>query len=65
MVFEMLTGDFLFKPSAGDGFTKDDEHLAMIMEEIGPLPKRFALSGKFSRDFFNKSGKLKDIKNID
>jgi len=60
----MLTGRFLFKPSKGDGYGKDDDHLAMMQEEIGRFPKKFALSGRYSRDFFNKNGKLKNIKKL-
>ena len=62
MVFEMLTGKFVFKPSEGDGYTKDDDHLALMMEEIGRFPKKFALSGRYSREYFNRDGKLKNIK---
>jgi serine/threonine-protein kinase SRPK3 len=64
MVFEMLTGRFLFKPAEGDGYSKEDDHLAMMMEEIGKFPKKFALSGRYSREFFNKDGKLKNIKKL-
>ena len=28
MIFEMLTGDFLFEPRKGPTFGKDDDHLA-------------------------------------
>jgi len=49
MVFEMLTGKFLFKPRDGSGYTKDDDHLALMMEMISKFSKNFALSGKYSR----------------
>jgi serine/threonine-protein kinase SRPK3 len=28
MLFELITGDFLFEPRSGDNFDKDDDHLA-------------------------------------
>jgi len=28
MIFEMITGDFLFEPRKGQTFDKDDDHLA-------------------------------------
>jgi len=41
----MLTGDFLFEPKKGPNFTKDDDHLAQMIELISKFPKKFALSG--------------------
>ena len=64
MIFEMLTGRFLFKPSEGKGYTKDDDHLALMMEMLGKLPKKLALSGRYSRNYYNKDGKLKNIKKM-
>lgn len=32
------------------------DHLAHIMELLGPIPKQIALKGRFSRDFFNRKG---------
>ena len=61
MTFELLTGDYLFDPASGRGYTKDDDHLAQISELLGVIPADFALSGKYSADLFTKSGKLKRI----
>ena len=30
MIFEMLTGDFLFDPRKGPNFSKNDDHLAQV-----------------------------------
>ena len=30
MIFEMLTGDFLFEPRRGPNFKKNDDHLAQV-----------------------------------
>jgi serine/threonine-protein kinase SRPK3 len=30
MIFEMLTGDFLFEPRKGPNFGKDEDHLAQV-----------------------------------
>jgi len=32
MIFEMLTGDFLFEPRKGPNFGKNDDHIAQIQE---------------------------------
>lgn len=61
MVFELLTGDYLFDPSSSSKFGKDDDHLAQIWELVGDFPKNFALKGKYSLDFFNRKGQLRYI----
>jgi len=59
MAFELLTGDLLFDPHAGDDYDRDEDHLAMFHELLGQMPKKLALSGKHSKKFFNKKGELK------
>lgn len=49
MIFEMLTGDFLFEPRKGPTFSKNDDHLAQMMELLGQFPKDFCLRGKNSK----------------
>jgi hypothetical protein len=36
-----------------------------MFETLGKMPKNFALSGKYSRDFFNKNGLLLKIKDTE
>lgn len=62
MFFELLTGDYLFNPDAvAKRYSKDDDHIAQIIELLGPFPFEFAMSGKFSLDIFNRRGELKKI----
>lgn len=61
MLFEMLTGDFLFEPRKGPTFSKNEDHLAQIMELCGKFPKDFALKGRKSKHYFSKDGNLKKI----
>ncbi|KAJ3012178.1 serine/threonine protein kinase, CMGC group [Thoreauomyces humboldtii] len=61
MVFELLTGDYLFDPQAGARYTKDDDHVAQIIELLGEFPKHLALSGKYSGELFNRKGQLRHI----
>jgi serine/threonine-protein kinase SRPK3 len=42
MIFELITGDFLFNPRPGAQHKKNDDHLALFMEMLGPPPKYFA-----------------------
>jgi len=52
MVFELVTGDYLFRPKPGESYKKNDDHLAQIIELIGYPPTAFAQSGKKSKVFF-------------
>jgi len=61
MAFELATGDYLFEPHSGDDYSRDEDHLAHIIELLGDIPKHIAASGKFSRFFFNKKGELRHI----
>ena len=64
MIFELATGDFLFEPRKGDTYSKNDDHLAQIIELLGKMPKKFALSGSDSYKYFDKKGKLRRIKKL-
>jgi len=64
MVFELLTGDYLFDPKPGKKFSKDDDHIAQMVELLGDFPKQFALSGKKSNEIFNRRGELRRIQNL-
>lgn len=64
MIFEMITGDFLFEPRKGHNFDKDDDHLAQMMEILGKMPKNIAFSGRLSKRFFDKSGHLLKIRGL-
>lgn len=64
MVFELLTGDLLFEPKNGSSFNKNDDHLAQMLELLGKMPKRLTLSGKYSKDYFDRKGELKYIRSL-
>ncbi|OCT85894.1 hypothetical protein XELAEV_18024063mg [Xenopus laevis] len=58
MAFEMATSYYLFEPHAGKTFTRDDDHIACIMELLGRIPPKVISSGRKSPAFFNKQGDL-------
>lgn len=64
MLFELITGDFLFEPRTGKDFDKDDDHLAQMVETLGFFPKSFALSGVSSKKYFDTKGELRRIKTL-
>ena len=53
VIFEMLTGDFLFQPHEHDGVSRDLEQLALFEEVLGRIPSSFARTGKCYNEFFN------------
>ena len=56
-VFELITGgDYLFDPASGSRYSKDDDHIAQIIELMGEFPRYIAFSGKYSSEFFNRKG---------
>ncbi|KAF9792651.1 kinase-like domain-containing protein [Thelephora terrestris] len=65
VIFELLTGgDYLFDPASGSRYSKDDDHIAQIIELMGEFPKSLAFSGKYSGDFFNRKGELRHIQKL-
>jgi hypothetical protein len=61
MIFELLTGEFLFDPKSGQKYSKDDDHLAQMIELLGQFPKHMTTVGKYSSEFFNRKGQLRHI----
>jgi len=61
MAFELATGDYLFEPHSGEDYTRDEDHLAHIIELAGNIPRTIALSGKYSKEYFRKTGELRHI----
>ncbi|CAJ1085686.1 SRSF protein kinase 3-like isoform X2 [Xyrichtys novacula] len=64
MAFELATGDYLFEPHSGEDYTRDEDHIAHIIELLGPIPLPFASSGRYSREYFNRRGELRHISNL-
>ncbi|KAH8872285.1 SRSF protein kinase 2 [Schistosoma japonicum] len=64
MAFELATGDYLFEPHSGEDYTRDEDHLAHIIELLGPIPRNIALSGKYSREYFDKRACLRHIRRL-
>ncbi|KDQ34214.1 hypothetical protein PLEOSDRAFT_172231 [Pleurotus ostreatus PC15] len=65
VIFELITGgDYLFDPASGSRYSKDDDHMAQIIELMGEIPKSIAFSGKYSSEFFNRKGELRHINKL-
>ncbi|KAM0877023.1 hypothetical protein ACQ4PT_035805 [Festuca glaucescens] len=64
LVFELATGDMFFSPRDCQGCSEDEDHLALMMETLGKMPKKIASSGTRSKDYFNRYGDLKRIRRL-
>uniref|UniRef100_A0A8C5HZB4 non-specific serine/threonine protein kinase n=1 Tax=Gouania willdenowi TaxID=441366 RepID=A0A8C5HZB4_GOUWI len=61
MAFELATGDYLFEPHSGEDYSRDEDHIALIIELLGKVPRKLILTGKYSKEFFTKKGDLRHI----
>jgi hypothetical protein len=56
-LFELLTAEYLFDPqSQGELFSKDDDHMAQIIELLGDFALEVKMGGKYSRELFDHTG---------
>ncbi|KAG8226690.1 hypothetical protein J437_LFUL005505 [Ladona fulva] len=64
MAFELATGEFMFEPTTGTtstgavSYSRDEDHIAHIIELLGEIPRHIIFSGKNSRKFFDINGLL-------
>ncbi|XP_031950713.1 SRSF protein kinase 3 [Corvus moneduloides] len=64
MAFELATGDYLFEPHSGEEYSRDEDHIAHVIELLGEIPRHVALGGRYSREFFNRKGELRHIRHL-
>jgi len=63
VVFELLTGEYLFNPKARQNcWGKDDDHVAQIVELVGEtFTPELKTQGKWSREIWRSNGTLRNI----
>merc|ERR1719162_2363338 len=64
MIFELVTGDYLFDPKASEEYPRDEDHLALFVELLGPMPRTLIDRGRRSTTYFNRRGDLRHIKSL-
>lgn len=65
VVFELLTAEYLFDPQGqGELFTKDDDHMAQVIELLGDFPLEAKMGGRYSRELFDHTGALRYIRTL-
>ena len=61
-MFELLTAEYLFDPQGqGELFSKDDDHMAQIIELLGDFSLEVKMGGKYSRELFDHTGQSIDL----
>lgn len=60
MAFELATGDYLFEPHEGQDYSRDDDHIAHIIELLGEIPLNITQTGKYAKTYFNKKGECQE-----
>ncbi|XP_074952047.1 SRSF protein kinase 3-like isoform X3 [Phalacrocorax aristotelis] len=58
LAFEMATGECLFDPQPGKYFSRDDDHVALIIELLGRIPPQIAFSWNKSTKFFSRPERM-------
>ena len=61
MLFELLTGEFLFDPKKDSNYKKSEDHLALMMEMLNKFPTSYSTSGTNSKKYVDAHGNLKHI----
>jgi len=64
MIFELITGDYLFDPKASEEYPRDEDHLALFVELLGPIPPKLVVRGRRSPTYFNRRYELRHIKSL-
>lgn len=58
LAFELLTGDYLFDPRGSDEYSRDEDHLAHIIELLGNIPPDIIFQGKYGLKYFTSYGRI-------
>ena len=61
VAFELCTSKYLFNPQPEEGVSKDEEHLAVVVEVLGDLPRRLVRGSRHGEEFCRRSGELRRI----
>ncbi|UKK02838.1 serine/threonine protein kinase [Theileria orientalis] len=60
VIFELITGDYLFDPNGNDSDQRDSSHIALIVELLGPIPNYMIKNSKKAKKMeFHNINKIK------
>lgn len=61
ILFELLTGQYLFEPHHTGLYSRDEDHLGQMIERFGTIPKWMQEFSPKRAEFFKDDGSLKKI----
>lgn len=65
LIFELLTGDYLFDPHDGETFDKHEDHLAQIIELLGEFPsEKYLQDCELAPKYFSSGKSLVNIRTL-
>lgn len=64
VLFELITGTFLFDPDKTSKITRDEYHLYNMSQLFGDFSKTFLKSTQLCSDYFNSKGQLKNFPKV-
>merc|ERR1712151_163978 len=53
-----------FDPKASEEYPRDEDHLALFVELLGPIPMKLISRGRRAMTYFNRRGELRHIKSL-
>jgi serine/threonine-protein kinase SRPK3 len=62
MLYELVTDRILFRPQSGDDYDTDQDHMNMIVNLCGDMPKKMLDNSVNRKHFYNMKKNNKDIK---
>lgn len=64
LLFELATGDLLFKGVDDVDYTWYEDHLAAIIELLGPIPMNILSRSQLAQQIFDQNGNLRNVKDL-
>jgi serine/threonine protein kinase len=60
-LFELAVGEYLFEPKATGRYSRDEDHLALMIELLGDMPVSLLRAGARSSEFFTTKGAVSSL----
>lgn len=64
LLFQLATGDLLFSGVDGTDYTWYEDHLAAIIELLGPIPMNVLSRSKLAEEIFDQNGYLRNVTDL-
>lgn len=62
MIYELATGDYLFNPEREDSTVRNEKHLSLMVQVMGPLPRKLIRAGKYAKSYMSRDGTFRNIR---